>query len=180
MFFPNGVRGFLVGAVIGALVAAVQRLSTRVAELDRSLASLRASVARTAGDAARAPAVADTRTAAGLAAAPAAEPTEIPSAPAAPTARDAVARDDGRRQEVTAPLGPADAPAGPGARVPDPAAAGIRAQPAAKTAPVAPGPPTTLDRALQHALRWLTAGNLAVKAGVVVSLFGMGFLIKEG
>ena len=29
-------------------------------------------------------------------------------------------------------------------------------------------------------MRWFTTGNVPVKVGVVLSLFGVGFLVKEG
>lgn len=39
---------------------------------------------------------------------------------------------------------------------------------------------TPIDTAFEALKRWFTTGNVPVKAGVVLSLFGVGFLVKEG
>jgi uncharacterized membrane protein len=43
-----------------------------------------------------------------------------------------------------------------------------------------PAEPSALDVLFTNLLRWFTTGNVAVKVGVVLSLFGVGFLVKEG
>jgi uncharacterized membrane protein len=55
--------------------------------------------------------------------------------------------------------------------------------PAAVSAPSRPvrtPRPSLADTLLSAAARWITTGNVPVKVGVVLSLFGVGFLVKEG
>ena len=40
--------------------------------------------------------------------------------------------------------------------------------------------PSVVEALFRNALRWFTTGNVPVKVGVVLSLFGVGFLVKEG
>ena len=40
--------------------------------------------------------------------------------------------------------------------------------------------PRAIEALLAKAARWFTTGNVPVKVGVVLSLFGVGFLVKEG
>lgn len=48
--------------------------------------------------------------------------------------------------------------------------------------PAAPQPrrPSAFDALVANVWRWFTTGNVPVKVGVVLSLFGVGFLVKEG
>src|SRR5690606_11145027 len=189
MFYPGGLRGVVLGAVIGALIGAVQRLSGRVAELDRSLTSLRGFVSRYGVDAAHAPAPdaqsaqhGGTETAVARAAGASVNgpsAATVATEAAAPTHDDVLAA---RASADTATPVATERPLPSDARAPTAAAAAAagRKPPAAASAPAVPHTPTLLDHAFQIVLRWLTTGNLAVKAGVIVSLFGMGFLIKEG
>jgi uncharacterized membrane protein len=59
-----------------------------------------------------------------------------------------------------------------------------RATPVAAAAPrarsVAQQTPSAAEALLAKAGRWFTTGNVPVKVGVVLSLFGVGFLVKEG
>jgi uncharacterized membrane protein len=79
-------------------------------------------------------------------------------------------------------------PAQPRARAPAPPAsvAAPVVSPAAPAAALRPQPararfePSPLDVLFTNALRWFTTGNVPVKVGVVLSLFGVGFLVKEG
>lgn len=67
------------------------------------------------------------------------------------------------------------------------AAAGTAARRASPTpahgAPAAPArpatEPTAIDRAVAAVTSWFTTGNVPVKVGVVLSVFGVGFLVKE-
>ena len=64
------------------------------------------------------------------------------------------------------------------------AAATSTRTPASQTArPTAPPPnipPGFVERLFGAAKEWFTTGNLPVKVGVILSVFGVGFLIKEG
>ncbi|MEL7187051.1 MAG: DUF2339 domain-containing protein [Pseudomonadota bacterium] len=60
---------------------------------------------------------------------------------------------------------------------PTPAPSEPAPAPAPAPAPVPPQP-STFDHMLDVAKRWLTTGNVPVKVGVIVSLFGVGFLLK--
>jgi uncharacterized membrane protein len=62
-----------------------------------------------------------------------------------------------------------------------------RVEPAATAPPAAAGarrvkqlPPSAVEIFLGKLARWFTTGNVPVKVGVVLSLFGVGFLVKEG
>jgi uncharacterized membrane protein len=50
----------------------------------------------------------------------------------------------------------------------------------ATSRPVRAPRPSLADALLTAAARWFTTGNVPVKVGVVLSLFGVGFLVKEG
>ncbi|MDH3351698.1 MAG: DUF2339 domain-containing protein, partial [Gammaproteobacteria bacterium] len=51
-------------------------------------------------------------------------------------------------------------------------------QPRAPSARATPARPTALENALAAAKGWLTTGNVPVKLGVIVSFFGVAFLLK--
>ena len=51
-------------------------------------------------------------------------------------------------------------------------------RPRAPSAKVAPAGPTAFDNLVAAAKRWLTTGNVPVKLGVIVSFFGVAFLLK--
>lgn len=74
------------------------------------------------------------------------------------------------------PAAPAPSPA------PAPARAAAPAQPPPREAPplvpVAPELVHRLDTVLRFARQWLTTGNVPVKIGVIVSFFGVAFLLK--
>jgi uncharacterized membrane protein len=78
---------------------------------------------------------------------------------------------------VTAPVAaPARVPVTAASAAP-PAAPAARTRPQAARARFEPSP---LDVLFTRALRWFTTGNVPVKVGVVLSVFGVGFLVKEG
>jgi uncharacterized membrane protein len=81
---------------------------------------------------------------------------------------------------------PDEAPAPvPAAAAPPAAPAPVTAARAASTAratraAAVPELETAFDRGIAAIVRWFTTGNIPVKVGVIVSLFGVGFLVKEG
>ena len=149
--------GFVLGAVVGGLAGWVADLAGRVRMLERRLE------ARKTADA-RAPAAeAPPARAAQVAAPPAAAVRSAEPAPLASTA-----------------VPPAPQPAADEPRVaPAPAAPAVAA-PASRAAPRRPVQPSAFDALLAKVWRWFTTGNVPVKVGVVLSLFGVGFLVKEG
>jgi uncharacterized membrane protein len=89
---------------------------------------------------------------------------ETAAAPAPPREREPVAE----RAPAAAPLRPAIVPGGaPAAR-------------AKRSAALDNLEPTFIETLFKKALSWFTTGNVPVKVGVVLSLFGVGFLVKEG
>ena len=54
------------------------------------------------------------------------------------------------------------------------------AAPASRAAARRPIQPSAFDALFAKVWRWFTTGNVPVKVGVVLSLFGVGFLVKEG
>lgn len=88
------------------------------------------------------------------------EPPAGPQPPVETTEVESPRADYGTRGEAAPPPLPVEMPA-------EPAAA----------ADVAPEP-TAVERFLAAAREWLTTGNVPVKLGVVVSFFGVGFLLK--
>jgi len=148
--------GFVLGAAIGALIGFVADLKNRVRLLERRLDARLAADARPASDAPQ------TGAARPVPAAPppprehAAEPT--PSRAAAP--------------EVAAR-------AGASTTAPVPRERRRTAAPARRAGPRPTGP-SAVEDLFAKAARWFTTGNVPVKVGVVLSLFGVAFLVKEG
>ena len=58
---------------------------------------------------------------------------------------------------------------------PDPPKIGL---PPISPTPISPPPPGTIDRLIALSKEWLTTGNVPVKLGVIVSFFGVAFLLK--
>lgn len=81
--------------------------------------------------------------------------------------------------ELKAPAKPKP-PAAPEAevRAAAPATPAPSAEPSAPRAPPPPRPPGAVDQALAASRRWLTTGNVPVKLGVIISFFGVAFLLK--
>ena len=147
--------GFVFGAVVGALAGWVLELGRRVRALERGLEARKATDARAPGEAT-----------------PPSRMAEPPRA-SAPIARTAEAAAE--RGEVAPPR-----PAQPAAGEPRPAPAAAGAARTARAAAPRKFEASPVDKLLASAARWFTTGNVPVKVGVVLSLFGVGFLVKEG
>ncbi|HEX6994721.1 MAG TPA: DUF2339 domain-containing protein [Gammaproteobacteria bacterium] len=154
---PDGhFAGFALGAALGVLAARLGRLNARLGRLEQQIAAQRAvDVTAARMSAARA----ETAAAGG-------EPTAASSAPAsAPGAvRDAA---------------PHAAPTGTVPRRDADRIAARSATPPKRSRLVADTEPSALERGLAALTRWFTTGNVPVKVGVLVSVFGVGFLVKE-
>lgn len=167
MFF-----GFLAGAGLGALLGAWLHLRSRVGQLEQQVAALRGQAARSS-------------------AAPRSTPAGLPeSGVPAPAPRPSV---DGAA-EAPEPVPPAAAPApaeaplpqpppipgqpAPAAAMPRPTAAPAPAPQVQATAPSGPTGPDPITRAALAAKAWLFEGNVPVKLGVLVLLFGVAAGIK--
>ncbi len=139
-------------------IAALVKLGDRVGRLEQRVAKLqRDAIARSAPRAS--PAV----------------PRE--SAPASPRAQPTVIAALPPRPGVASPQEPATMP-------PEPRAARSEApalsRPLREMAPVPESPEPTPPAALEWVQRWLTTGNVPAKVGVLLSIVGVGFLVKEG
>lgn len=158
---PGGSGNVWIGAALGALFGLFLRLQGRVAALERE--------ARHAAPAARA-------------AAPGSVPPQRSST--------ASVRGEPPRAAAQSPATAPDPAPGEPPRVPrpEPATAATHAkrddswrepsrQPAPDTAP--DRSPTLELRVLKQLKQWFTSGNVPVKVGVVLSVFGVGFLVKE-
>ncbi len=148
--------GFVLGAVVGGLAGWVADLAGRVRMLERRLEARKTSDAR----------------------APAAEapPARVAQvvAPPAPVVRSAEPAPPASTAATLAPQPAVDEPRVASA----PAAPAVA--PASRAAPRRPIQPSAFDALLAKVWRWFTTGNVPVKVGVVLSLFGVGFLVKEG
>jgi uncharacterized membrane protein len=160
--------GFVFGVAIGALLGAVSDLAGRVRKLERRLDAQKLVTPAEA----RAPVAPPVR---------AARPEPAPEPPAAPAAAEAPSLDldailatsteqpaDVEPRAEPAPTAPRPAPAR--------AASAARQQRAARQA----FEPSPFDKLLAQAWSWITTGNVPVKVGVILSLLGVGFLVKEG
>ena len=148
--------GFVLGAAIGGLMGFVADLKNRVRLLERRLDARPAAEARPAADVRSA---ADARP----------PPAEVPLAH--------------ERAAQPAPQ-PRAAAEGPAPGVPE-AAHAPRERPRAAAAPPRrprppPAGPSAVEALFAKAVGWFTTGNVPVKVGVVLSLFGVAFLVKEG
>ncbi|HEX7062686.1 MAG TPA: hypothetical protein VF200_11990 [Woeseiaceae bacterium] len=98
-------------------------------------------------------------------------------------------------EPAAALLPPASSAAAPREPRPSPAGPPPHTQPAPPLRPTAPAmqlseramrpaarvaapPPDAFDRAFAAGRRWLTTGNVPVKVGVIISFFGVAFLLK--
>jgi uncharacterized membrane protein len=154
--------GFLFGAIIGALAGFLAELAGRVRLLERRLEARHAAEVRAGPEpASPGPAAASARRE--RPPQPMSPPAPSPAAHGeSPAAAEAVARPVDERPRVAAAAGAAA-----------PAAAVRRSAPRAAA-------PSALDALLRRVAQWFTTGNVPVKVGVVLSLFGVGFLVKEG
>jgi len=147
------LSGALTGVFAGVLAGWVSGLGTRIERLERQIAAFT-----------RAPK-----------AAPDAPPAAQAAAPAAAAHRVETPAPGVSRADVTAPAEHSAPP-------PPAAAPSAAAQAAARARAVrrAELEPSLLDNAFEFLKRWFTTGNVPVKVGVVLSVFGVGFLVKEG
>ncbi len=167
------VFGFAFGGLAGALLGMVLKQRSRIAALDQRLARLEAGTRRPA----TAPATeAPPRTEAPVATAPAppAAATPRPALASAPPAT----RESTPLEAATPMPPPAAAPAGP----PMLPAAASAAPPApsspAPAIPAAPVDPDPLERLVALAKGWLFEGNVPVKIGLLVLMFGVASALK--
>jgi uncharacterized membrane protein len=146
----SSIEAFLVGAVLGALVAQVLHLRGRTRSLHEEVTDLRRLLSDVRATARDAEAPATPR-------APEAAPAPPPAQPAVSTAT--------RTESITPPERPkpGEAPLG-------------QAQAARKA--YAPPPPTAIDRAVAQFVAWLKRGNPLARAGIVILFFGAAFLAK--
>jgi uncharacterized membrane protein len=102
-----------------------------------------------------------------------------PAAPTAAAAALSTAHDEATRAGAASPGGAPRATAA-ASQAPGSAAATAQAASQARAARRAALEQPTPGDPIDFVRRWLTSGNLPVKVGVVLSLFGVGFLVKEG
>jgi uncharacterized membrane protein len=146
--------GFVLGAVVGALAGWVADLAGRVRLLERRLDAQRAAAARASA---------------------AAESREPPPAASAP---EPVRSTRAERAPESDAAGAVSVGSAPSPAVDEAAPAPVVAR-ASRPAP-APQQPSRAAELFAAIVRWFTSGNVPVKVGVVLSLFGVGFLVKEG
>lgn len=161
--------GFVAGGLIGALLGQASRLRGRIGDLEQRLARVEVL--------ARRPGQALPETAAAGPAAPATEPPAVPDLPIAATAPPVAARVAAPASQTSAPL-PESAPAGIATPPPvSPPPVSPAAPPPAWTPPP-PGPPDAVERAVAVVKGWLFEGNVPVKLGLLVLMFGVAAGLK--
>ncbi|MGY0505115.1 DUF2339 domain-containing protein [Luteimonas sp. e5] len=151
--------------VIVALVG-LGSLKQRVRMLEHEVAELRAAVVDGERRSARATAEAQVAPAAGRA-----------EAGERPEVSDAVHGTDAAPAATPAPARPQPPPV-PATIAADAPSAASAASPAAAMPPASPPPPGAIEKALDHAKRWLTTGNVPIKVGMLVLLAGVAALLK--
>lgn len=153
--------GFVAGALLGVLLAQALKLRSRVAQLEQQVAALRVTGGRPAV------AVAESAPAASRASGEPipAETAGSPAQPATAAAAEPVAGQ------------PAAAAAAPTAPVPPPIPAAELPTPAPRPA-ATPAEPDVVTRAARLLRAWFFEGNVPVKLGVLVLLFGVAAAIK--
>jgi uncharacterized membrane protein len=144
--------GILLGLGVGAVIG---YLLSRLSEVQRALNRLQATL-----DAQRSAPPAVEKAAPDRPEAQAATPTPSPATDGATGRREPLPAADviPRRPEPVPPAAPRSAPS--------------------PAAPRHAPPPDLFDRAWQAGHRWLTTGNIPVKVGVIISFFGVAFLLK--
>jgi uncharacterized membrane protein len=170
------LSGFLAGAFAGVLASWVSGLSTRIQRLEQQIAAL-----------ARVPKTAPGTAQAGAAAAPPPAAATAPrsDASAAATSRTGAAAPAEHVERPSTPDAHTAAPGASAAQASEPAqptAQHPATQAAARARAVrrANLEPSILEQGFAFLKRWFTTGNVPVKVGVVLSVFGVGFLVKEG
>lgn len=178
-FLGWSTGGFAAGAAIGALAAWSSQLGDRVRGLEQRLSRVEKAERAAAAHVPQGEQVAAslTVTAPDHVARPGAAPAPTPRAPEQPSPLAAAARQIHDAAAASPEL--PDAPRAAAERDRDDAAA-ASAPDAPAHAARQPPPPDAVEVLLAHVKRWFTTGNVPVKVGVVLSVFGVGFLIKAG
>lgn len=156
----DGFFGLVAGALLGVLLAQALRLRGRVGDLEQRLANVEAQARRGTAAAAIAP--------------PAVAEPPVPG----PTREAATAAEASSAPLPAATVAKAAAPA---SATPPPIPAQSAPSPAAPPAPEPdPGPrqPDLFEKAIATAKAWLFEGNVPVKLGVLVLMFGVAAAIK--
>lgn len=173
LFGSGYFGGVWAGVAIGALAGWVARLGARLERLERLERRLERQVVAVGASRAGHSAARDEDRASLPAAGPprppreSVEPMRTPST--APAARATAAASQAPRSPPNAP--PTRPPLG---------AAPTTATATAAKRELATPTPSAADAWLEHVKLWFTTGNVPAKVGVVLSVFGTGFLIKEG
>lgn len=144
-------NGFVIGALIGVLLAQVFHLRSRTQSLEDQLRAIRQSLQ--AGAAPEKP---------------------IDRAAQAPTPEPSVARTEEAIVREQAAVEQARRQAAAKAA----AAERIRTIPAPAVQPAAPAAPTAIDQAIASFIAWLKRGNPLARIGIVILFFGAAFLAK--
>jgi uncharacterized membrane protein len=170
--------GGALGTVCGVLVGWVNRLALRVDALEQGLAAI-ASGARAARESAVAtPRMRSEATSPRAEHADEAHLTSLEAQAAAPPAPPRPA--DRAATQAPAATGEPRVVEPARAAADEPRAAKPRTAESARHARVVEHERSLADRAWDRVVGWFTTGNVPVKVGVVLSLFGVGFLVKEG
>lgn len=152
-------NGFVIGALIGALLAQVFHLRSRTNSLEQQLRAIAQSLK--AGAAPEKPVERTTAPVAEpIAKAPAPEPVAAQIDEAA--VRERAAAEQARRQAAAEQA----------------AAARARAITAQAAKPAVPAPPSPIDQAIESFMGWLKRGNPLARIGIVILFFGAAFLAK--
>ena len=172
MFF-----GFLAGAGLGALFGALLRLRSRIGQLEQQMAALRGQAAAATAQARPAPAAMPEAEASSTGTrpevdAPAVSPEPGPTSTAPMETTPAPSQASGVRQPPPIPGQPEPA----AARAVAATAPAPRIQ--APAQPAEPAEPDPITRAVLAAKAWLFEGNVPVKLGVLVLMFGVAAGIK--
>ncbi|HEX4854674.1 DUF2339 domain-containing protein [Arenimonas sp.] len=165
--------GLVAGALLGALLGMAWHARRRITALEQRLAKVEALARRPVGAAAQA-----TPDDVAMARAPAPSPAAAPSGPGVGEAAPAPAVAAAPLPPDIPPLAAGTAPAAPAAaRSPQPPP--IPAEPAPRIAwSNEPQEPDVFEKALGVVKGWLFEGNVPVKLGVLVLLFGVAAAIK--
>jgi uncharacterized membrane protein len=168
------VGGIVTGGILGFLAAFIVKHNERLEFLRSRLMSLQEHVDRLEGRLERL--------------SPAEERTKAQKTEKAPPAKAAAGKEPRPRPKAKRPM-PYAPPYEPPAVPVAPAPASAREEPAAPPKPAQKPVATPVRRRVQPDLatqaaqgikHWFTTGNVPVKVGMIVSLFGVAFLIKEG
>ena len=173
----SGFDGFALGLIVGAIAGWVANLAGRVRQLEKRLEARSVAEARRATETPAPPAMDGGSAAnAGSNLRPQREREQAPAVEPSPVERPKPAPRDPART-VQRPLPERE-----------PVSAAREAPPAAhEPAAVLPRraalenlEPSGVEKFFAAVWRWFTTGNVPVKVGVVLSLLGVGFLVKEG